>query len=85
MTDHLPECDAFPDYNDGYGGCICPALRACEQRVREDGLYVSGVNVGYEFGLRRAREAVAKVPPYEYEMNPCAAIDAIDALRKGTK
>lgn len=41
---------------------VVDALRACEQRVREDGLYVSGVNVGYASGLDAAREAVTALP-----------------------
>ena len=36
----------------------------------------------YAAGLDAAREAVASLMPADYEMNWCAAIDAIDALRQ---
>lgn len=47
MTDHLPECPAplcdwgdpsakCMGYEDCHHLCCCAALRACEQRVRED-------------------------------------------------
>lgn len=35
MTDHLPECE-WSDNTRVNRHCICPALRACEQRVREE-------------------------------------------------
>lgn len=45
MSDHLPECPV-PEMDglwglpmhpeDAKANCICPSLRACEQRVRED-------------------------------------------------
>ena len=74
MSDHLPECIYAPrnvDPKKGieWGGqpCICPALRACEQRVRmedDDYAYVSaqaeagGRMRGWSEALNAAREAV---------------------------
>lgn len=69
MSDHLPEC---PLNNiDIQGLCMCPELRACEQRVlaeREaDGPWFRSVvhdccvdkQTAYAAGLDAAREAVA--------------------------
>ena len=39
MSDHLPECDsAFTDLHTAncVCRCICPELRSCEQRVRDE-------------------------------------------------
>lgn len=43
MSNHLPECPYVVFDQQGLipatvipGGCICPALRECEQRVRDD-------------------------------------------------
>lgn len=39
MSDHLPECPLKPialapvDFYQHFPDCICPALRACEERV----------------------------------------------------
>lgn len=65
MTDHLPDCYR----TNTMGPCICPALRACEARVREE--YESqdcyalgfshGINEGVPKALDAARDAVAAV------------------------
>lgn len=84
---HLPECPV-PEMDglwglpmhpeDAKANCICPSLRACEQRVRENerqkirtsyltGIQVSEVNKAYVSGYSRAldaaREAVAALIP----------------------
>lgn len=90
MTDHLPECpvDVTVDYR---VDCICPALRACEQRVREDERRKWSVHQdrlltvrtdAYEQGLQAARAAVADVAirklwPEEPITDALAAIDAL--------
>ena len=38
MENHLPECEEF--LIDGGGDCICHLIRVCEQRVREETLYL---------------------------------------------
>ena len=80
MTDHLPECynsDPCPTCLPSPCRClcICPALRACEQRVlaeREaDGPWFRSVvhdccvdkQTAYAAGLDAAREAVAALEP----------------------
>lgn len=79
MTDHRPECIYTPEHFDPeqnivWGGkpCICDALRACEQRVRDeiaaDGPWFRSVvhqccedkQTAYAAGLDAAREAVLK-------------------------
>lgn len=57
MTDHLPEC---PKHADRYAmaGCICPSLRACEQRLTEGWCKAQCANSNFEAGLDAAREAV---------------------------
>lgn len=61
MTEHLPEC---PDQHSSHDGtCICPQLRACEQRVADDiwGAIRDGSQYksGFEAGLDAARGSVA--------------------------
>lgn len=63
MSNHLPECDSPSLPN----ACICPELRAFEQRVRNE--YRVG-HADYASGLDAAREAVAAV-----ENDPDAEID----------
>ncbi len=83
MSDHLPECDS-PSLSNT---CICPELRACEQRVtkeiwgaiREGSQYKSG----FEGGLDAAREAVERVSTLFEPLGP--ALAAIDALREDKK
>ena len=84
MNDHLPEC---PKSDVGgialYGDqCLCPVLRACEQRVRDeiaaDGPWFKSVvhqccfdtYTAYADGLDAAREAVEIVPPSLYSYRP---------------
>ena len=91
-TAHLPECSYTPG-QPGFGGlnsgvpstqpyipgspCICPSLRACEQRVREEesrnvigsvSLAAIGeanlqqYQLGFATALDAAREAISKIP-----------------------
>lgn len=86
MSDHLPECPV--PHMDGVWGlplhpedaeanCICPQLRACEQRVKEESargfapfLVTSPLNhdilcrMSYNAALDAAREAVAGVKKF---------------------
>ena len=85
MSDHLPECGA----NDGSMFCICPSLRACEQRVAQESyeqIYDKGYDNGYANGVQAARDAVAAASlriPYEDRRHVYLddALAAIDALR----
>ena len=72
--------------------CICPELRACEQRVREEiDREAFVLDEGdpfrqvYRKGLDAARKAVGDLPhpmiDVECECGACAALAAIDALR----
>lgn len=75
MSGHLPEC---PHSNSRtvtfYGGyCVCPLLRACEQRVLSGPMsmpsYLDGRKRGYAAGVQAARAAVAaihKPDPYAW-------------------
>ena len=90
MTDHLPEC---PHSNSRtvtfYGGyCVCPLLRACEQRVRledDDYAYVAaqaeadGRRRGWSEALDAAREAVARLQ-HKPGASIANAVSVIDAL-----
>ena len=66
MTEHLPECPCQCAYDCG-GPCICDALRACEERVREDERsnnftlddHSNGMTEAYRRGLDAVRGAVA--------------------------
>lgn len=85
MTDHLPECPCnnadergcflISAETDRCVSCICPALRACEQRVREEMQHPDpGISEkqaianyaiyrnGYAAGVQAARDAVAALP-----------------------
>jgi len=95
MSDHLPECIALVirmEYDDAF--CICPEIRACEQRVlascalKDGDLYADG----YDNALDAAREAVAAElgwedvdPSDDYKPHTAIwkfrALAAIDALR----
>lgn len=44
--------------------------------------YDQDLRDAYTAGLDAAREAVAALIPRDYELNWCAALDAIDALRE---
>ena len=98
MTEHLSECFAslcecddthFKSIDCDFS-CICPSLRACEQRVLTDlvpNLHLAEMQ-GYNRALTAAREAVAgiqdgpKNQPYWIDRE--AALTAIDALRIDT-
>lgn len=81
LSDHLPEC-TLPK---GFGDCICTELRAAEQRVRNDGLYLKPWRDSiYEAGVKAARDAVAAYIKPDCTCVPCAklrvALAAIDAI-----
>lgn len=84
MTTHLPECAVLRPADNYYGGaCICPSLRACEQRVLEDEFSYKGdidtaYGQGWDAALDAAREAVAALPRLT---GVEAALAAIDTLR----
>ena len=96
MIDHLPECWAgmcecednhFYSQSCSYD-CICPSLRACEERVLNLNSIAIGVLIAQkarERALETAREAVASMV-IETVGNSAAtvnqAIAAIDALRE---
>ena len=102
MSEHLPECIYKPENIDWpkgikWGGspCICPSLRACEQRVL-DAIDLPAANVqyhrvGFKEGLNAAREAVDSIPPIDQRVNEGfislvydkgEMLAAIDELRK---
>ena len=86
MSDHLPEC---PLNNiDIQGLCMCPELRACEQRVMETALALwegqQRYHDGYANGVQAARDAVAGLSPWR-QSDPDEVLAAIDALREETK
>ena len=70
LDPHYPECYAVTHRDRGDDRCICPALRACEQRVLE-GRPDPGISEkqaianhaiyrnGYAAGVQAARDAVA--------------------------
>lgn len=93
MTEHLPECE-WSDNTRVNRHCICPALRACEQRVFHE--QIEGrqhdMVMAYLRGLDAARDAVAdcRVPwPTATGVLVNEGIDdalaAIDALREEQK
>ena len=90
---HLPECSnsMIPDFHNERWICICAALRACEQRVREEWYEVQSETweQGYKYALDAAREAVAAIKDehvgdeYKYERLVLRVVlAAIDALRE---
>ena len=96
MTEHLPECPtenavchkAWPTSHECVDcRCICPELRACEQRMREEHRHrCSGCDWCYSDGvleaLDAARKAVSALP--EYRMRD-TCIAAIEQLREEKK
>lgn len=103
MTEHLPECCVGEnDCNANpcqrcHACCICEQLRACEQRMLDDGLPAAanhgqrGYEIGYAAALDAAREAVKHLQHSDdcyYEEGVLChceikrAITAIDALRE---
>ena len=91
MAEHLPECMTSVvrmNYD-----CICPELRACEQRVRADersweGAVVvarAGYQDGYDAALRDASDAVEDQPDIIFRgaawVKHEHALFAIDALQ----
>lgn len=93
-TEHLPECPCnhadergcflISAETDRCVDCICPQLRACEQRVllSKPNIELSavyGYEVGRSDGLDAAREAVERVSSLLQPLGP--ALAAIDELR----
>lgn len=72
-----------------YGAlCICRELRACEERVRHEGLGVCIQH--YDAGVQAAREAVLNAglcAPHRCQSDALAAIDALlnNSSDNGTK
>ena len=95
MNEHLPECDTFRfAYGDGYGGCICEWLRACEQRVctrNDEYAYVAaqaeskGRVLGWNEALHAAQKAIFGIPHFGDFVDTVDAFAAIDNLRKEEK
>ena len=89
MTDHLPECHTsmIPDFHNERWICICPALRACEERVREEWYEAQSEawDQGYMYGLRKAVQIIKDQPTKRQEywvyIRRNETLAAIDALR----
>lgn len=93
MADHLPECFTISADPVPAVVCICPALRACEARVREDERsnnftpddHADAMTEAYQRGVQAARDAVAALPKGGMGLKAHAlwrdALAAIDALR----
>ena len=71
MTEHLPECFSNKLSADSQH-CICPELRACEQRMLDDDVPAAayhgqrGYETGYADALAAALRAVAAISaPYK--------------------
>lgn len=96
MSDHLPECPCnhadergcflISAETDRCVDCLCPQLRACEQRVRIDWEMSNGPAFdfarGYAAGVQTARDAVAAVgvrkdTSHDMRVQALAAIDAL--------
>ena len=59
---HLPECRGTIPVGANYiTYCICPALRACEARVKGED-WQDGYTTGHDRGVQAARDAVAALP-----------------------
>lgn len=93
MTDHLPECLMSPALT--VRPCICPELRACEQRVRRrvandaEIVYAEVERAAYAAGVQDARDAVAALTPMRTltgvrTFSKREALAAIDALKGDT-
>ena len=94
MSDHLPECQPKTAPEPPFI-CICPELRACEERVREDERssnftpddHADGMTEAYQRGLDAVREAVASME-IAVVGNSAATVDqalaVIESLRKGS-
>jgi len=92
MSDHLPECrDALiPDFHNERWICICPALRACEQRVRMGRMltwdeYEDVKRRAYAAGVQAARDATdsqrSKFKARDWDDAIDAAVAAIKNLQ----
>jgi len=88
MSDHLPECE-WSDNTRVNRHCICPALRACEQRVRDEErsgapvamIELAGYSRGYAAGVQAALKVVE--PWLEnHSLNDDDLMNTIDALRR---
>ena len=97
MNDHLPECWAVMCecedthfYSEACSyGCICPSLRACEERILNLNPVALGVLIAQkarERALDAAREAINKIPRedggYCHVLHACDVEAAIDALKE---
>ena len=94
MPEHLPDCFSNKLSADSQH-CICPELRACEERVISEGDEQSQIayTTGYRHALAVAERAVAAIPVYRWPYSEPhdsyvetitveSALAAITALRK---
>ena len=80
MTEHLPECVASVVRMKYESYCICPELRACEERVTERweslrGLgesyaYKTGSDNGFDAGLNAGLDAAREAIEGEWTQDP---------------
>lgn len=92
MKDHLPECEYEEGHNYTKGVCICPELRACEQRCDAKrhaevkawaDLSRDNFDAGYAAGLAAARDAVAALRGGWVDLPTLVdALAAIDGLKE---
>lgn len=91
MDNHLPECPCnhadergcflISAETDRCVDCICPQLRACEQRVYDERneAWVKKCRASERHALDTAREAVAAMPPMEgWKTRPVGRVDLVD-------
>ena len=86
MSIHLEECE-FNDDLRIMRRCICPALRACEARVRGKNTYLSGVTTGYNEGYKEAEAATLNailrvIDRNKHESSYCSVIHACDIIQE---
>lgn len=86
MSIHLEECE-FNDDLRTIRRCICPALRACEARVRRSNTYLSVVTTSYNEGYKEAEastlNAILKIiDRNKHEGSYCSVVHACDIMEE---
>ena len=92
MSIHLEECE-FNDDLRIIRRCICPALRACEARVRGRNTYMSGAMAGYKEGYEEAEAATLNAilsiidrkkhgDSYCFVVHACDIIEEVELIRE---
>lgn len=86
MSIHSEECE-FNDDSRIIRRCICPALRACEARVRGRNTYMSGAMTGYKEGYKEAQEATLNailsiIDRNKHEGSYCFVVHACDIMEE---